>query len=75
MGTGMGIPHDAFEQWLGQPVVLQISLGDFAVPIHGRILSIAGDLLRVAVDGNWDVEVPKASVLAVEESVHTALVM
>lgn len=73
MGTGMA--RDAFEQWLGQPVVLQISLGEFAVPIRGRILSAAGDLLRVTVDGQWDVEVPKENVLAVEESMHAAVVM
>lgn len=75
MGTRMGIPRDVFEQWLGQPVVLQISLVEYALPIRGRILSSAGDLLRVAVEGSWDVEVPKASVLAVEETMHPAFVM
>ncbi len=75
MGMVTGIAHDAFEQWLGQPVVLQISLGEFAVPIRGRILSVAGDLLRVTVDGSWDVQVPKANVLAVEERMHAAMVM
>jgi len=75
MGAQIGVSHDVFEQWLGQPVVLRVSLGEYTVPIQGRILNAAGDLLRVTVDGNWDVEVPKSSVLAVEESPCAALVM
>jgi hypothetical protein len=75
MGAEMGVSHDVFEQWLGQPVVLQVSLGEYSVPIQGRILSATGDLLRVTVDGDWDMEVPKSSVLAVEESPCAALVM
>ncbi|MBZ5528726.1 MAG: hypothetical protein LAN71_12595 [Acidobacteriia bacterium] len=75
MGADMGVSCDVFEQWLGQPVVLQVLLGEYTVPIQGRILNTTGDLLRVTVDGNWDVEVPKSNVLAVEESQHAALVM
>lgn len=75
MDADMGVSHDVFEQWLGQAVVLRVSLGELVVPIRGCILSSSGDLLRVRVEGDWDVELPKSGVLAVEQSPQAALVV
>jgi len=30
--------HTAFAAWIGQPVVLQVALGDIKVPLRGKLL-------------------------------------
>lgn len=57
----------AFASWIGQPVVLQVALGDIRVPLRGRLLKDAGDTLRMRIGDGWDVDIYKTMVLAVEE--------
>jgi len=59
--------HTAFAAWIGQPVVLQVALGDIKVPLRGKLLREGGDTLRVRIGDGWDVDIYKAMVLAVEE--------
>ncbi len=59
--------YSAFAAWIGQPVVLQIALGDIKVPLRGKLLKEGGDTLRVRIGNTWDVDIYKTMVLAVEE--------
>ncbi len=59
--------YSAFAAWIGQPVVLQIVLGDIKVPLRGKLLKEGGDTLRVRIGDRWDVDIYKTMVLAVEE--------
>jgi hypothetical protein len=59
--------NSAFASWIGQPVVLQVALGDIRVPLRGKLLKDAGDTLRMRIGDGWDVDIYKAMVLAVEE--------
>jgi hypothetical protein len=57
----------AFATWIGQPVVLQVALGDIRVPLRGKLLKEGGDTLRMRVGDGWDIDVYKTMVMAVEE--------
>jgi hypothetical protein len=57
----------AFATWVGQPVVLQVALGDIRVPLRGKLLKECGDTLRMRIGDGWDVDIYKTMVLAVEE--------
>lgn len=64
LGGGM---QSAFASWIGQPVVLQVALGDIKVPLRGKLLKEGGDTLRMRIGEGWDVDIYKTMVLAVEE--------
>jgi hypothetical protein len=59
--------HSAFARWIGQPVILQVALGDIKVPLRGKLLKEGGDTLRLRIGDGWDVDIYKTMVLAVEE--------
>jgi hypothetical protein len=59
--------HSAFGAWIGQPIVLQVALGDIKVPLRGKLLKEDCDTLRVRVGDMWDIDIYKTMVLAVEE--------
>ena len=56
-----------YSAWIGQPVVLQVALGDIKVPLRGKLLKEAGDTVRMRIGDGWDVDIYKAMILAVEE--------
>jgi hypothetical protein len=62
--TGM---DSAFKAWIGQPVVLQVALGDIKVPLRGKLLKDGGETVRMRIGEGWDVDIYKAMILAVEE--------
>jgi hypothetical protein len=57
----------AYQPWIGQPVVLQVALGELKVPLRGRLVKDGGDTLRMRIGDGWDVDIYKAMILAVEE--------
>jgi hypothetical protein len=57
----------AFKAWIGQPVVLQVALGDIKVPLRGKLLKDGGETIRMRIGDGWDVDIYKAMILAVEE--------
>jgi hypothetical protein len=57
----------AFKTWIGQPVVLQVALGDIRVPLRGKLLKDGGETIRMRIGEGWDVDIYKAMILAVEE--------
>jgi len=60
----------AFESWIGQEVVVQVALGQIRVRLRGMLLKerTATLLMRPAVGS--DIEIPKTTVLAIEELVR-----
>lgn len=64
----------AFAAWIGQPVILQVALGDIRVPLRGKLLKDGGETLRMRIGEGWDVDIYKVMVLAVEQdSMSTTL--
>jgi hypothetical protein len=57
----------AFKAWVGQPVVLQLALGDIKVPLRGKLLKDGNDTVRMRIGDGWDVDIYKAMILAVEQ--------
>ncbi len=57
----------AFKVWIGQPVVLQVALGEVKVPLRGKLLKDGGETVRMRIGAGWDVDIYKAMILAVEE--------
>jgi hypothetical protein len=64
---------NAYKLWIGQPVVLQVVLGDIKVPLRGKLLKDAGDTVRMRIGDGWDVDIYKAMILAVEEDAMVLL--
>jgi hypothetical protein len=58
---------NAFKAWIGQPVVLQVALGDIKVPLRGKLLKDGDDTVRMRIGDGWDVDIYKVMILAVEE--------
>jgi len=63
----------AFKAWVGQPVVLQVALGDIKVPLRGKLLKDGGETIRMRIGDGWDVDIYKAMILAVEEDTMVLL--
>jgi hypothetical protein len=61
------MPEAPFAPWIGQAVILQVALGDIKVPLRGRLLKDSGNSLRMRIGGNWDVDIYKTMILAIEE--------
>jgi hypothetical protein len=57
----------AYATWIGQPVVLQLALGDIKVPLRGKLLKEGGDTVRMRIGDGWDVDIYKTMILAVEQ--------
>jgi len=59
--------ESAFKAWIGQPVVLQVALGDIKVPLRGKLLKDGSDTVRMRIGEGWDVDIYKTMILAVEQ--------
>ena len=56
-----------YGQWAAQSVVLQVKSADLRVPLRGVILGETQQTIRFRVDDNWDIDIYKHMILAVEE--------
>jgi hypothetical protein len=65
--------ESGFKSWVGQPVVLQVALGDIKVPLRGKLLKDGDDTVRMRIGDSWDVDIYKAMILAVEQDVMVSL--
>ena len=59
--------QSAYANWVGQTVVLQVTASDLRVPIRGMIVGESRDAVRLRIGENWDVDIYKSMILAVEE--------
>ncbi|HVB07955.1 MAG TPA: hypothetical protein VNF00_03325 [Candidatus Acidoferrales bacterium] len=53
--------------WMGQPVILRVVAGNLRVPLRGRLVSETNDVLKIRIADNWDVDIFKSMVVAVEQ--------
>lgn len=63
----------AYASWIGQPVVLQVALGDIKVPLRGTLLKDGGESVRMRIGDGWDVDIFKSMILAVEQDAMALL--
>lgn len=61
---------NAFEPWIGQAVVLRLTLGRIKLSLRGTLLKDRSETLLVRPEAGSDVEIPKTKVLAIEEAGH-----
>jgi len=65
--------ESAYTTWVGQPVVLQVALGDIRVPLRGTLLKDGVETVRMRIGEGWDVDIYKAMILAVEQDAMALL--
>lgn len=63
----------AYATWIGQPVVLQVALGEIKVPLRGTLLKEGGETVRMRIGEGWDVDIYKTMILAVEQDAMALL--
>jgi hypothetical protein len=52
--------------WVGQQVILRVAAGDIRVPLRGRLLSEAEDVVRLRIADSWDIDIFKSMILGIE---------
>jgi len=65
--------ESAYATWIGQPVVLQVALGEIKVPLRGTLLKEGGETVRMRIGEGWDVDIYKTMILAVEQDAMALL--
>ena len=65
--------ESAFKSWVGQPVILQVALGDIKVPLRGKLVKDGEDTVRMRIGEGWDIDIYKAMILAVEQDAMVLL--
>jgi len=65
--------ESAYATWIGQPVVLQVALGDIKVPLRGTLLKDGAETVRMRIGEGWDVDIYKTMILAVEQDAMALL--
>lgn len=65
--------NTAYASWIGQPVILQVALGDIKVPLRGTLLKDGGESVRMRIGDGWDIDIFKSMILAVEQDAMALL--
>ena len=58
--------QNAYASWMGQLVVLQVSIGDLKVPLRGTMVSESKEAVRMRIGEGWDIDVFKTMILTVD---------
>jgi hypothetical protein len=64
----------SYTVWMGQPVILRVVAGNLRVPVRGRLVSETTNVLRLRIADNWDVDIFKSMVVAVEQDTPVMVV-
>lgn len=64
----------SYAAWMGQPVILRVVAGNLRVPVRGRLVSETVNILRLRIADNWDVDIFKSMVVAIEQDAPTVMV-
>jgi hypothetical protein len=59
--------QSAFTIWIGHGVVLQLAAAGLRAPVRGTIVSDFESAIRFRIGRNWDIDIPKSMILAVEQ--------
>lgn len=65
--------NGGYAVWIGQPVILRVVAGGLRVPVRGRLVGETDNVLRLRIADNWDVDIFKSMVAAVEHDAPVAL--
>jgi hypothetical protein len=60
--------------WMGQPVILRVVAGNLRVPVRGRLVSETTNVVRLRIAENWDVDIFKSMVVAIEQDTPMVMV-
>jgi hypothetical protein len=60
--------RNAYANWIGQEVVLQVAEADLRVPLRGTVVGESGDSVRFRVGDGFDIDIFKNMILAVEQA-------
>lgn len=66
--------ESAFQPWIGQPVVVQMALGQIRASVRGILLRDQSETLLMKTQGGSELKIPKVTVLAVEEAADRSAV-
>lgn len=64
----------SYTVWMGQSVILRVVAGNLRVPVRGRLVSETGSVLRLRIAENWDVDIFKSMVVAIEQDTPMVMV-
>lgn len=64
----------SYTVWMGQPVILRVVAGNLRVPVRGRLVSETSNVLRLRIADNWDVDIFKSMVVAIEQDSPVVMV-
>lgn len=64
----------SYTAWMGQPVILRVVAGNLRVPVRGRLVSETESVLRLKIAENWDVDIFKSMVVAIEQDTPMVMV-
>jgi hypothetical protein len=64
----------SYTVWVGQPVILRVVAGNLRVPVRGRLVSETANVLRLRIADNWDVDIFKSMVVAIEQDTPVMVV-
>ncbi|HTQ61046.1 MAG TPA: hypothetical protein VMI32_12515 [Candidatus Solibacter sp.] len=59
---------NAFEPWVGQVVLVQVTLGRIKLSLRGTLLKDRPETLLMKPEAGSEVEIAKTNVLAIEEA-------
>ena len=58
---------NVYRTWIGQPVVLEVASGDLRLPLRGVIIDESHSAIHLRVGKDWDFNIQKLAILAVEQ--------
>jgi hypothetical protein len=59
--------QSAYTVWIGHEVVLQLAAAGLRAPVPGTIVGESANTIRFRIGRNWDIDIPKSMILAVEQ--------
>ncbi|MGD0907121.1 MAG: hypothetical protein ABSA96_06040 [Candidatus Acidiferrales bacterium] len=58
---------NGYRSWIGQPVVLEVASGDLRLPLRGVIIDESASAIHFRVGKDWDFNIQKLAILALEQ--------
>lgn len=63
-----------YTAWTGRAVVLQLAAAGLRAPLPGTIVGESENAIRFRIGQDWDIDISKSMILAVEEDGRTSVV-
>jgi hypothetical protein len=66
--------QSAYTVWIGHGVVLLLTAAGLRASVPGSIVGESENAIRFRIGQDWDIDIPKSMILAVEEESFTSVV-